>query len=195
MYLNVLMRTNNRPLGFLGQMQRLETCKPDRVIISVHNKETRDYVEAYAKNSRLFISIVDVETTMRSSTNHFRYNLYINELISAVSEGFVWCIDDDDQIAPDAISIIKQQCTDESTLYIFKIFLINRVLPKNWKKRPVLEDIGTPNFVIHHLLAKSEKWDDQNHADGKYIQRLYDKCKTVFIDKIIYNVKKASFGL
>ncbi len=194
MYLNVLMRTNNRPAGFQAQLKLLEKDPPDRIIISVHNMETLSYVEEYKKKSQLNISIVDVEKTMKSSQSHFKYNLYINDLIDNVDQGFIWCIDDDDLISSDAISYIKKNCIDQTKLYIVKMNLMNKILPRHWKKRPVLGDIGTPNFIVFHELAKKAKWHDQNHADGEYLQNLYDKTSTEFLDKILYTVKKANFG-
>jgi len=194
MFLNVLMRTNKRPNAFKKQLDLLEAAPPDKLLISVHNAETRRYVEHYQKTSSINIIIVNVERTMNSSLSHFKYNLYINDLIAAANQGFIWCIDDDDLITSDAIEYIKKNCTDETKLYIVKMNLMGKILPTQWNQRPVLADIGTPNFIVHHKIARTEKWHDQNHADGEYIQNLYDKTSAVFLDKVLYNVEKANFG-
>ena len=170
--------------------------KPNRVIVSVHNAESQAYVREYAEQSKMIIDIINVEDLVKTSNSHYKYNLFFNSLIANVKEGFIWCIDDDDEIETDAIDYIKSNCLDQDILYIFKILLINKNIPSfSWNKRPVLGDIGTPNFVVHSSLAKTEQWTDKQTADGFFIQKLYDKVpKKKFFDKVIYKVKKAGLG-
>jgi hypothetical protein len=161
--------------------------QPDRIIVSVHNQASYEYVKTLIPEENIvFIKSVP-------STNYYKYNLYINYLIEQVTEGFIYCVDDDDELAhPKVIETLKLECTNENKLYIYKIKIGNKILPN--KKELKLGNIGTPNFVVHSSHAKKCKWKDINDADGIYIKELNSILDIEWKDEIIYIAKKSNGG-
>lgn len=189
------MRTNLRPKGFTKQLERLRKQGADRVLVSVHNETSLRYVQRLVSEA----DIVRVETT---SSSPFKYNLYMNDLIDRVTTGFVWCVDDDDVIADNAIAIIRR-AVDIDTFYMFRVKYFGSLLPLHWHdaaslvtaSEPSTPTISTCNFVVHHTWAKQVKWDDMNGADLRFAQGLMKLIPNIsWTNEVIYHVETTGHG-
>ena len=116
--LTILIRTNKRPIQFKRQMDLVTKQKPDRIIVSVHNEESLQYVQQYGIPHQ---DIVYIDESTIQSKSKFKYNLYMNYLIKHSDlDTFLWMIDDDDTISETAIDLIRSECTDDNTLYFVR---------------------------------------------------------------------------
>ena len=88
--INIMIRTSNRPISFkrlLGTIKD-QTCSNYKLVISVDNDKTAEYVKENG-----FIDYLYMDKNNESMKTA---NLYFNYLIASVEEGFVWGVDDDD---------------------------------------------------------------------------------------------------
>ena len=164
--------------------------------MSVHNESSYRYVRQLVSEA----DIVLVETT---SSSPFKYNLYMNDLIARVQTGFVWCVDDDDVIADNAIAILRRVVSDTDTFYMFRVQYFGSLLPLHWQdaaslitaSEPTVPTISTCNFVVHHTWAKQVKWDDMNGADLRFAQGLMKLIPNIsWTDEVIYHVETTGNG-
>ena len=193
--ITVLIRTNKRPNGFNRQMDLLMPQNPDRIIVSVHNDESYNYVKLRGFSEK---NIIQIDESSVKSNSKFKYNLYMNYLIKESDlDTFLWMIDDDDRIATDAIQTFRESCKDNNILYFFKMNYLGTIMPGplSWQKKPIINNIGTPNCVVHAKWAKKTYWEDKINSDGQFYVSLFAKCpKSEWINKIVYYVDKANFG-
>ena len=87
--INIMIRTSNRPISFkrlLGTIKD-QTCSNYKLVISVDNDKTAEYVKENGFNDYLYMD--------KNNESMKTANLYFNYLIASVEEGFVWGVDDD----------------------------------------------------------------------------------------------------
>jgi len=138
--------------------------------------------------------------TFRIKVDHFPYNLYLKEAEKFVKEGWIFYLDNDDEIVdPTSISQLAENIKEKSkdTLHIVKIFHSkqNKIKPNDfwWRYQIghplVLNDIGGCNIVFHTKYCKYTVWDEWRGADyrtAKVLEEIIPHKN--FIDKTFVNV-------
>lgn len=194
--INILMRTSNRPRGFNRMIEsiRTQTYKNYRIIVSVDNDETENYVKKYSD-----VEYIKMTPVTRTDPSHCPYNLYFNSLINEVNEGWIFFIDDDDVLnGPNTLMKISKNVSDPDLLYVFRMQYTNRVVPnRNFGKDIVGGDIATPNIIVNKKNAARSKWPDRRMGDFTYISGLVSemgKDSIRWIDEITYVVNTVGTG-
>lgn len=106
------------------------------------------------------------------------YNLYLNELVSKVEEGWIIILDDDSKLIDNTfieklIDICKKTSND-------KIIIYQSFIGKNKIKIPVHPiikkgKIDMACFCIHHSILKQVKFDSRKCGDYNILKKLKDK--------------------
>jgi len=192
--LNILLRTSRRPKGFERVIKSIAAQKngtPINLIISSDNDETTEYINDITAKYNVNKIIVHFKHTKSTGANNCPYNLYFNDMIKHTKEGWVWRIDDDDIISPNAFKTIMSTVVNIDNVYIFKMIAHGGMLLPRYKAI-IFGNIGTPNSVIHTQYNNVCKWTDLHRGDFTYIHTLTmsinDESKIKYIDKIIYKV-------
>jgi hypothetical protein len=115
---------------------------------------------------------------------HGLRNLYQSKLPG----DFIWNIDDDDIILPNAVNIIKEFCINKKYIYFFPImYNFKKIL----KFRIQQDNIGTPSAIIPNIKSHFGKWE---YAYGGDFDFYWNTIKYIGIknirsyDKPIYNI-------
>ena len=98
---------------------------------------------------------------------------------------FIMHGDDDDIYTPDALSVVRKNCRDPSTLYIFQIILPNgRILtPRGCSEC----NISTQSGVIPSAYNSQSRWGSRHSGDFDFYSVLFRIVpKIEYIDYIVY---------
>jgi hypothetical protein len=100
---------------------------------------------------------------------------------------YVFHVDDDDDITPNAINIIKNNCKDKNTIYIFKMKNGNDLI---WKTKEIIKnEIGTPMGLIPTHLNDTSIFTYKYGGDYEFYKKLEKDGNNIeYIDKVIYIV-------
>lgn len=198
---NILIRTSNREVGFNNILSQLksQTYQNFTLYVSVDNQASYDYVikAGIPKENIVFIDKSTLKQPITLNLKEEIYNLYFNDLYRIMGDGYVWHIDDDDELTNNfVLEIISNSITKDDNIYIYKMNLMNHIIPsRSWGGKITLGDIGTPNFIVHSKHCKLVKWDGYTWADGRFIQNINKLLyNIVWVDEVIYNVNQVNHG-
>lgn len=186
--INILLRTHNRPQGFKRMLEsiRNQTYKNYKLIISVDNDKTEDYVKNHG--------ILDYLRLIPDRNMPYPADFYFNALISEAKEGFVWCVDDDDFLPHEKVLEVISKNIESDMISIFKM-QGNTILPGPdvFGKLIQVCQIGTPCFVVPVEFAGRAKWKGESGSDYLYIKELTDLIglnKVKWVNEVIYKIDK-----
>ena len=127
-----MIRTSNRPEYFSQCIKSILNQNYNNVdiIICYDKDESLNYLKKYNK-----IKYFKVYST---SKEHYKYNLYCNELLKKVKNGFIIFLDDDDELChSEVLKTINNFCNDESILW--KYFRPDKIIFPADTKNIILE--------------------------------------------------------
>ena len=182
---NILMRCTYRPNYFKKSIESIlnQTYTNFKVIICFDDDNCLEYLEEY-KNHEKFTIIKSREV---DKTEEF-YNLYCNQLLEYVREGWILFMDDDDMYScPDALLEIRKNLQDKNDFLVWKFKSGGCIVgPKNINNIK-FATIGTPSFCFYYEFKNLSRWDNKMGADFRFIDNLL-KNKTDFNRKYINKV-------
>lgn len=182
--INILTRTSGRSKGFKTCYNSIhnQSYKKVRHIVSYDCDQDLDYLE----NFNVDLIKVDLEDLVQKDTSqnpgdqpYFPYNLYCNELMKEVNQGWVLFLDDDDMLAHKHVLaeiVTKLKTASKETLWLWQMkYPDGRVKP--WlslllKKEIRLRQIGSPCFMFHSKYKMEVPWDAYKCADYRFVKEL-----------------------
>lgn len=181
---NVITRTSNRPLFFYCNRESILSQDYDNIrhLVSYDDEATKEYIDKYPQSEELSTYFIPRPSFKK---DHFPYNLYCNELMSHVKDGWIMFLDDDDILSrPDSISEIVKRINSEDDLILWKVQFPNRTVPKFINRTPKMGDISAIGFMFHSKHVVPNMWDDRQGSDYRVIHKLYRQLKPVWIDEV-----------
>ncbi len=206
--INIITRTANRPKGLAKLVESIgnQTHRNIKHWITVDHTASMAYAVQYAGDSCEILQINKKEVMTRSDIpdpntgDRFIYNLYLNDVLSKITEGWVIIIDDDDSFADNnaASTIVKNmQFTNDMIIYQMR-YPDGTVLPDedSFNQPPQLGRIGMPCITVHHSLAKQFNFDGWKCGDYRYISKIYEAAanKRWILQPIIQIGNRGGFG-
>ena len=174
--INIITRTSGRPDFFRicrDSIQK-QTYRKVRHLVSVDDEATLAYVSPYSYRDT---DVFKFNRPIRQGEGHLPYNLYINHMLKAVTDGWILILDDDDQLVDE--SVIKN---------VVDVILMNRkvnciiwktqlgqksIVPgRSFGNRIKIGDISSCSTLFHHSLIRDSWWDNGRAADGRFFARL-----------------------
>jgi len=189
------MRTSGRPNGFnraIGFLKK-QTNQNFKLIVSVDDNESFNYV----KKTNYDCEIVKVKKHKRQHPNHNPYNLYVNELISKVNDGWYVVIDDDDEILTTLVEDIHENCKHENSVYIFKIDFCGRLIPSySFGHSVQFADISSSCIVMNFKNKNIAKWKPVRGGDFHYISDIVatKKLKVKWVNSTLTKITLPGSG-
>lgn len=182
--INILTRTSGRPIGFRKCRESLknQSYKNFRHIVSYDDIADLTYLNKYDSIDK--IKVARQENPLKGEIppvpGDFKpYNLYCNELLQEVKEGWVIFLDDDDMLShnnvlKEIVNHIRQN--NDNTLFLwYTRFPCGTLLPSKAifkSKKIVLQQIDTACFLFHSKYKNAVKWDSWWAADFRFIEAL-----------------------
>lgn len=178
---NILIRTSDRPNFFEKCYESVcnQTHNDYRVIVSADNRQTYDYVSTYP------VDIVMVDPM----PGHCFWNLYMNQLLRQVAEGWVVYLDDDATMVPGALETISRYADSKKKVIVWKYqFLSGRIIPEPefWRKPPQRKHFDTGCFSHH--ISQPVTWVSARASDWRVATQLWNrKLRFVWVDKVLFH--------
>lgn len=103
--INILTRTSNRPIGFDINVKSVKEQTYDNInhIIGYDNDEDLNYINKYDGLIKVKVdreSLISADTSPNPMTGKYSpHNLYFNEMMKIVTDGWIIYYDDDDKLA------------------------------------------------------------------------------------------------
>ena len=195
--INILTRTSNRPTGFDVNVKSISGQTYDNInhIVAYDNDADLEYINKY--DGLKFVKIdreklIEEDTSVDPRTGKYSpHNLYFNEMIKHVEEGWVIYLDDDDRFMHNRVieQIVKEinKC-DEDTLLVWRFKLGHSlILPTEFDddNPPRIGRIGGSCMGFHTKYNHLAEWDAWKCSDFRVIDRLYKGIpKHKFIKKL-----------
>jgi hypothetical protein len=173
---NILIRTNNRPESFKRCVDSIKgECN---VIVSVHNKESYEYAHSVLLATDLMYRIIEVDEIPKTKTVTAPYNLYLNQLIDKVEDGWIFILDDDDYLL-ESLRKLTPYLRNPKALYLFQIkYMEKGFIPVEIGWNFVVPgQISMSGFCIHKSQTHLSKFDGQRTGDWRYVNSLQPLLK------------------
>lgn len=185
--LNILIRTTYRPEYFTKCINSIlsQIYQHYKIIICYDDVKCLEYLYNYKNNSK--IEIFEVKTQDRTSQAF--YNLYCNELLEKVNDGWIMFLDDDDMFySKQALEIIAKNLYTVNDILFWKVKLGNNIIyPKNINNITQF-NISGEGFIFNHKFKNNAEWDNKRSGDFRFITDLLENTNSFnrrFIDAII----------
>jgi GT2 family glycosyltransferase len=189
---NVLTRTCNRPHRYKRcreSVKAQETSLNVKQFVSIDRPCT--YVEAEVlvpATGRIAPEIPTKHAKHRDAT----YNLYINDMLAAVKEGWVFVLDDDDEfLTRDALKKLEPYLTDPDKLVVFKFAMgfedgkKRFAMPNAFGRELVINDVPCSCYVYHSKHKELGLWHGKYSGDFFAAENLAKNLNIVWVDEVI----------
>ncbi len=186
--LNILIRTSNRPNYFARLLDNLEGqfYKNIKLIISADTPESADY--AWQLSHKRFNTTIHTSIRLERSENQtFPWNLYLNDLMSLVSDGWILFMDDDDGYAHQmALKLIADNIPDPESMLVWQMrFPDGRLVPspKHIGLLPFSrKQIGMPCFAFHSKHKTKFRFDGMRAGDFRFAMQMLQHLKVDWLE-------------
>jgi hypothetical protein len=150
------------------------------IVFDGPESENIDEVKIFTKRFKCTVNII-IESENLGHWGHAIRNKHKN-----LDGDFVWHIDDDDDIPWNSIDLIRKNCIDNSTMYVFKMsHPIHGIL---WKTRTITWcEISTQMGIIPIDVNKNSSFEYYYGGDYNYYKKIEGAGVNIeYIDEIIY---------
>lgn len=203
--INILTRTSNRPNFFKRNVENVksQTYKNVRHIVSYDNDNDLDYINRY---SDLRLVKIDKDKLIREDNSpnpntgkYSPHNLYLNEMLKVINEGWVIILDDDDVFSGEkSLEKIANHLTNDDLMVIWQMNFINNtpLPPLNLLYgKPVIGNIGSPCFTFNIKNLGDTKWDGWKCGDFRFISDIYNKIENkIIIPEVLVGINHIGSG-
>ena len=190
--INILIRNTYRPNYFKKCIDSIlnQDYENYKVIISYDDDDCLEYLEQYKNNPKIEIFKV---TEVDKSQKVF-YNLYCNQLLDKVQDGWVMFLDDDDIISPNKYTFhnINNNLNNENNMLFWKVKFPNHLIyPNNINKIEEGKFSGI-GFCFNSKFKQLARWNGKRCGDYNFIKELLENKKDfnrIFINKVLTGVQ------
>lgn len=195
--LHVLMRTSNRPEYFKKAIESiLQQTYPNYDVTICYDKiESLSYLEPYENHEK--IQYFHVEETCEDK---YKFNLYCNELMKKINDGYILFLDDDDiYLGNRCFEIINQHIGDHDMI-IWKFLRPDKLVYPSNEHILSLGEIDTSMVCFHHSLQEKSSWGSKQYGDYSFYKPLFEDktIKKHFVNFVLtttqFNNKIGNYG-
>jgi hypothetical protein len=178
--INILIRVTFRPDYFNECINSIlnQTYKNFNIICCYDDKLCEKYLEKYKDYINYYYINI-------KSNHKLKYNLYSNDLLTKVKEGYIIFLDDDDKFYYDfSLETINNKLSNENDIIFWKFSLSNKLIyPKNINHIKCGE-IANSTYCFHSKFKNYSKWDATQQGDFKFINGILKKksIRRIFLD-------------
>lgn len=174
--LNILIRTSMRPEFFKICIESVLSQKYSNyhIFICFDKIESESYLDGYKERDNMTIFYIQNE-----STEKYKFNLYNNELMNMVKDGFILFLDDDDMFTHEyCLRIINEHLKSDKNILIWKFMRPDKLIyPTTESDEIHLGEIDTTSVCFHNKFKHLVKWKDTQCGDFHFYSELFRKLK------------------
>ncbi len=190
--LNVLTRTCNRPNRF---RRCSESLKVQETNVNIRHFVSIDRPCTYVDSDVVVPATGKISADIPKEHESHRdapYNLYVNDLLSAVKDGWIFVLDDDDELLHEkAVAALEPYMDNEDNLIVFKFSMGDGIgkkhfiMPKYHGRELVLNDVPCSCYVYHSKHKELGVWHGKYSGDYFAISNLAQKLNLVWVDEVL----------
>ncbi|MAM22099.1 MAG: hypothetical protein CL817_00010 [Croceibacter sp.] len=203
--INILTRTSLRPNGFNLCYESVKNQSYSNIkhIISYDDDRCLEYLKGkFIKSFKVNTQVNQLKIGSRDEDGNVYspHNLYCNELLEKVDDGWVMFLDDDDRLMNDSVIsniVCKIKEDDFKTLYLWQMRYPNgKLKPSSSQLRNKdlpINSIGSPCFLFHSSLIGDFFWDEYKRSDYRFFKKLRSVATSeIIIDEPLIQIN--NFG-
>jgi hypothetical protein len=180
--INIITRTGTRENCFKNLKKSLETQTYKNYI---HYKTNDNHNNTFLKNEQNVIDVTHLKQE-KTKQNLCPYNVYLNEVINKIDEGWVIIIDDDAKfVRNDFLEKLALLCSKKKTneIFLYNIYFreMKSIFPINNSLRIGTFDMAS--ICIHSSLLKEYHFTSRCGGDFSLIYNLRRKGYIVAIER------------
>jgi hypothetical protein len=204
---NILVRTSCRPNYFYSCYQSIigQTYQKTNIIVSYDNDETHDYVKNYKNLISVDVSKVvpenfpEPEISRGKKVAKFPANLYLNQMMQHVKNGFIVYLDDDDMFtSPSSLETLAGHISGKDNLLFWRVqFPDGKLIPEDeyFRKPPQFWQIDTIGFAFHSKYITHAQWEGWKGGDYAVATKLYQVVpQKIYINQILTALQRIEGG-
>jgi glycosyltransferase involved in cell wall biosynthesis len=205
--INIVTRTSNRPKGFKKNIENIKNQTYDKInhIIITDDDNSEKYIKDNGVENFIRVDrekIIKNDNSINPNTGRYSpHNLYFNEILDYLVEGWVIYLDDDDRFTTnnvvENIANVISQNDDDTLIYWRMVYSNGRFLPLDMSKnkKPILGGIGGSCFTFNVKYKSHAIWDGWKCSDFRVINKLHNIIpKKVWVPKNFIYVPSAGLG-
>ena len=186
---NILIRHSYRPKAFKKCIDSVLNLFYSNIRIIICYDDKRSIIDF--KELEIYDNI-DIFYIEIDSKNEYVYELYSNELLKKVEDGWIIFLDDDDYfLNPHSLKLINYEIEDDNDLIIWKYLRGDmEIYPKNIDNINCGE-ITSCGYTFHSKFKNLSKWDAKYSGDYSFFSALLKKKNFYrkFIDKLFIGIQ------
>jgi hypothetical protein len=180
--LNILIRTSKRPELFKQCMESIlsQNYKNYYIYVCYDSFESYEYIKEFLNDN------IETFFVENDSKEKYKFNLYNNELMEKVNDGFILFMDDDDIYSHElCFKIINETITDSNSVLIWKFMRPDKLIYPKHINDIKLGEIDTTMVCFNSKYKNIVKWNDCQCGDFFFYSELFNILKNDFGIKII----------
>jgi len=169
--LNILIRNTYRPSYFKKCITSIlqQTNQNYKLLMCYDDDNCLEYLEQYKNNEK--IEIFKAEDVDKNSQAF--YNLYCNQLLDRVKDGWIIFLDDDDILTlPDTIQNIENNLNNINDFLFWKVKLGQKIVYPKDIYNIQLNFVSGIGFCFHSKFKDLARWDSNKGSDYRFITKL-----------------------
>lgn len=207
--INILTRTSERPIEFEKLYKSIKSQKNNTLkykhIVCYENESDLEYLKKYEDLEIFRVNRKEIYDKYNekgfllnpNNPNCFIHNLYVNELMDRVDDGYIIIIDDDDLLYSDntfnVIEEILNEINEDTIAFVQMVHPNTRRIPhitKIKEKQVVKGDIGAPCVIFHSKYVSNDlRWKGWRAADFEFLKKLSEiAIKQIWYEKPIVQI-------
>jgi len=176
---NIIIRTSNRPNEFKRCLKSIYDQNYSNIflIIGYDNDDTLCYIQS--EKIPINHVLIDLQQYGVCKSNCF-YNLYCNELLKHVNNGWCFFLDDDDEIIStntlyEINNIINSNKIQNDYIIIFYNYRDDKILKVSDKKKPKVGEISISSFLFHSKYSNISIFTSNSTGDYDFFMGIFNK--------------------
>lgn len=168
--ITILIRSHNRKDSFEISLQSIlkQKYKNYNIIVSFDNEETRNYLIEFKKKYNFNFKILKVN---KQSNDVAFFDLYCNDLLLEVKNGYVFFLDDDKELMHDNVLSIISFHIEKNKILLWSYLGSDKIIFPIDCDNPKYGEIDTCMFAFDISLLK-QKWSDKYGSDYYFFKDL-----------------------
>ena len=175
--INILIRTSNRPILFEQCVNSIfyQTYSNYIVYASYDNDSTLSYIKKYPR-------VIPISVKNKYSGN-YHYNLYCNDLLDCINDGYIIFLDDDDMFTHNCCLQIINSQLDKNKVLLWNFLrpdkIISPCINSNKFKLGTIANCSVCFFYTHKRLSI---WNKIQNADYHFFLPILNILQANIID-------------
>ena len=186
--INILIRNCYRPNLFKKCIQSILSQKYNnyKLIMCYDDDRCLEYLEKLPKNDK----IVYFKASNIDKSKQYFYNLYMNELLDKVKDGYIMFLDDDDKLSHSKVLLdISNNIDNEDSILLWMVKFQNILIyPKDINSKIIKDcQISGIGYCFHSKYKNNIKWKSISGADRMFYNSIIknDKINKKLINMVL----------